>query len=56
MLPSVKICGYNFKNTEFIVSSFERTWGIDALIGLDLFRKCKITVDYSREMIIAEPY
>ena len=56
VLPSVEICGYNFRNTEFIVSSFDRTWGIDALIGLDLFRKCKITVDYSREMIIAEPY
>ncbi len=56
VLPSVEICGYHFRNTEFLISSFERTWGIDALIGLDLFRKCKITVDYSREMIIAEPY
>ena len=53
---SVEICGYHFQNTEFIVSSFERSWGIDALIGLDLFRKCRITIDYSREMIIADPY
>ena len=53
---SVEICGYHFKDAEFTVSSFERAWGIDALIGLDLFRKCKITIDYSREIIIAEPF
>ncbi len=55
-VPSVEICGYHFRNAEFIVSTFERTWGVDALIGLDLFRKCRITIDYRREMIIAEPY
>jgi len=34
-LPIVNICGYQFKDSEFIVSRFERSWGIDALIGLD---------------------
>jgi len=55
-VPSVEICGYHFQNTEFIVSQFDKTWGIDALIGLDLFRKCRITIDYKLEMIIVDPY
>ncbi len=56
VLSSVTICGYQFQNTEFIVSRFEKAWGIDALIGLDLFRKNRITVDYRNSQIVAETY
>ncbi len=55
-LSSVTICGCQFQDTEFIVSRFEKSWGIDALIGLDLFRKSLITIDYRHSHIIAEPY
>jgi hypothetical protein len=56
VIPSVIICGYEFHKTEFLVSRFEKQWGIDALIGLDLFRKTKITIDYKSALIISEPY
>ncbi|MGD9202288.1 MAG: hypothetical protein PVI26_12045 [Chitinispirillia bacterium] len=56
VIPSVTICGYEFINAEFLVSRFEKEWGIDALIGLDLFRKSMITIDYKNSQIISEPY
>jgi len=56
VLPSVSICGYHFMDTEFIVSRFEKSWGIHALIGLDLFRNACITIDYRNVQIISEPY
>ncbi len=56
ILPSVSICGHRFKNTEFIVSRFEKSWGIHALIGLDLFRNARITIDYKSAQIISEPF
>jgi hypothetical protein len=56
VLPLVSICGYQFQNTEFVVSRFEKSWGIDALIGLDLFRKSRITIDYQSSLIIAESF
>lgn len=56
VLHSVSICGYQFQNTEFVVSRFEKSWGIDALIGLDLFRTSRITIDYKRSLIISEPF
>lgn len=56
VLPSVSICGHHFKDTEFIVSRFEKSWGIHALIGLDLFRNARITIDYKSAQIISEPY
>jgi hypothetical protein len=55
-LPSVTICGHNITAFEVIVSSFEASWGIDALIGLDFFRRFLTTIDYSNSVIITEPY
>jgi len=56
MLPSVEICGYEIAAFEVIVSSFEASWGIDALIGLDFFRRFLMTIDYSNGILITEPY
>ncbi len=39
ILPGVEICGHTFENFEVVVSSFEASWGIDALVGLDFFRR-----------------
>jgi hypothetical protein len=55
-VPSVKICGHEITAFEVIVSSFEASWGIDALIGLDFFRRFLITIDYSKGVLITEPY
>jgi RIP metalloprotease RseP len=56
VLPMVTICGFQFYDTEFLVSRFEKSWGIDALIGLDLFRQTRITIDYESSNIVSEPY
>ncbi len=37
-LPSVIICGHKFDCFDVFVSRFEKSWDIDALIGLDFFR------------------
>lgn len=56
IIPEVTICGCKFSNKEFLVSRFEKSWGINALIGLDLFRQSRITIDYESSTIISEPY
>ncbi|MCP4416838.1 MAG: hypothetical protein GY805_09460, partial [Chloroflexi bacterium] len=38
-LPSVIICGHRIDHFEVFISHFEPSWGIDALIGLDFFRR-----------------
>jgi hypothetical protein len=55
-LPSVIICGHKTECFDVFVSRFEKSWGIDALIGLDFFRRFMITVDYSNGFLITEPY
>ncbi len=56
ILPSVIICGHEIDNLDVFVSHFEKSWGIDALIGLDFFRRFMITVDYLNGFLITEPY
>ena len=56
VLLSVSICGCQFQNSEFLISRFEKSWGIDALIGLDVFRTSRITIDYNKSLIISEPF
>jgi len=53
-LPSVIICGHKIDCFDVFVSRFEKSWGIDALIGLDFFRRFMITVDYSKGLLITE--
>ncbi len=54
-LPSVIICGHKIDCFDVFVSRFEKSWGIDALIGLDFFRRFMITVDYSNGFLVTEP-
>jgi hypothetical protein len=56
ILPSVEICGSVIKNYEVYVSKFEESWGIDALIGLDFFRKFLVTIDYENGILVTEPF
>ena len=54
ILPQTKICGHKIENLKVFVSHFEKSWGIDALIGLDFFRNYRVTIDYSRGILITE--
>jgi predicted aspartyl protease len=56
VLPHVEICSHSIKNLKVYVSHFEKSWGIDALIGLDFFRQLRVTIDYKAGQIITEPY
>lgn len=55
-LPSMIICGHEMNDFEVFVSYFETSWGVDALIGLDFFRRFLITVDFLGGNLIVEPY
>jgi hypothetical protein len=56
VLPSVVICGQSLKDFPVMVSRFDEGWGIGALIGLDFFRRFRVTIDYERGNLICEPY
>lgn len=56
VLPSMEICGQTIENFEVMISRFEESWGIAALIGLDFFRRFRITIDYSKGILITEPH
>ncbi len=55
-LPSVTICGHQMDDFEVFVSHFEESWGIDALIGLDFFRRFLVTIDYTNGVLVTSPY
>ncbi len=55
-LPSVTICGHRIGHFKVFVSNFEQSWGIDALIGLDFFRRFIVTVDYKNGFLVTSPY
>lgn len=55
-LPSVNLCGHEIPDFKVYVSYFEPSWGIDALIGLDFFRRFKVTIDFEDGLIISSPY
>ncbi len=54
MLPAVEICGQTFEQFETFISKLHESWGIDALVGLDFFRKFDVTISYNRGCIITE--
>jgi len=55
-LPSVTICGHQINSFEIFISQFEKSWGIDALIGLDFFRRFSVKIDYSKGILVTTPY
>lgn len=55
-LPLVRMCGQDIENFEVMVSRFDSSWGIAALIGLDFFRMFRVTIDYKAGQIVTEPY
>ena len=55
VIPRVEICTHNLDNLTVYISRFEKFWGIDALIGLDFFRRFKVTVDYGLGQLVTAP-
>lgn len=54
LIPQIQICGHSIKNLEVFVSHFEKSWGIDSLIGLDFLRRFKVEIDYSKGVITSD--
>ncbi len=55
-LPRLECLGQALEHLTVYVSRFDESWGIDALIGLDFFRKFRVTIDYAAGQIVTEPY
>ncbi|OQY46359.1 MAG: hypothetical protein DRR08_33865 [Candidatus Parabeggiatoa sp. nov. 2] len=55
ILPSVTIWHHKRDFFEVFVSHFEPSWGIDALVGLDFFRRFRVTIDYSNGILLTTP-
>lgn len=56
VLHYIEICSHFINDLEVYVSHFEKSWGIKALIGLDFFRRFRVTIDYRAGHIITEPF
>ncbi len=54
ILPQVKICGHIINDLDVFVSTFENSWGIDALVGLDFVRRFRVEIDYLSGIIITD--
>ncbi len=55
-IPLIEICNQQLIEFEVYVATFESSWGIDALIGLDFFRRFQLTIDYNNGLLISKPY
>lgn len=55
LLPSIMICGHTIDDFKVMVSRFDPAWGVAALIGLDFFRRFRVTVDYGQGVLVCEP-
>lgn len=54
-IPHIEICSHAIKKLDVYVSHFEKSWGVKALIGLDFFRRFRVTIDYEAGHIVTEP-
>lgn len=55
-LPLVEICSHSIQNMTIFISHFDNSWGVDVLIGLDFFKRFKVTIDYSKGEIQTDPF
>src|SRR3989344_6105558 len=54
-LFQIEICSHPIDNLEVYVSHFDKSWGIKALIGLDFFRRFRVTIDYKASHLVTNP-
>jgi len=55
VLPSFEVLGHTIQNFEVMVSRFDKAWGISALIGLDFFKRFRVTIDYKAGHLVTDP-
>ena len=53
-LPKIEICSQHIDDLSVYVSRFDQSWGIDALIVLDFFRKFEVKINYKLGTITTE--
>lgn len=53
--PKIEICGQVMTNFEAYVTRLDESWGVDVLIGLDFFKRFRVTIDYKAGHLITEP-
>lgn len=56
LIPCFEVCGQKIENFEVFVSHFESFWAMDALIGLDFFRKFRVSIDCSKGELVTEEF
>ena len=56
IIPKIEICSQTISDLNVYVSRFDKSWGIDALIGLDFFKKFRVTIDSQKGQLITEAY
>lgn len=56
VLPNMEICGHRIQEMPIYVSHYEKHWGVDALIGLDFFRRFEVTINYQKGHIITKTF
>lgn len=54
IIPKIEICSQIISDLNVYVSRFDKSWGIDALIGLDFFRRFEVRINYKLGMIVTE--
>lgn len=55
VIPQIEICSHTIDSLKVYVSHFDKSWGIDVLVGLDFFRRFRTTIDYQAARIVTEP-
>lgn len=56
IFPRFEICGQVLENFQVFVTKLDGAFGVDALIGLDFFKKFRVTIDYQKGQLITEAY
>lgn len=46
---------HHIKDFEVMVSRFDQSWGVAGLIGLDFFKRFRVTIDYKAGHLVTEP-
>jgi hypothetical protein len=54
ILPKVTICGHDLYDMPVFVSHYRDCWSMDALIGLDFFRRYEVKINYKSGTIVTE--
>lgn len=54
--PQLEICGQVMENFQGYVTRLDDSFNVAALIGLDFFKKFRVTIDYQKGQLLTEAY